>query len=699
MGLECLLKRLLGLGLMVLAIALPQAASAQSVTANWSSAGVGSINAMPNPTTITASDGTSVQLNYGTYTNGGTFTPVYDNSFVGYYSGQVGDATGVAVMAFDNGNWDTADKVTATITLGRAVTGLAFSINDINRAPFGEAFRDVVTVEYDTGSGSFQNLAGNSSYWTAGSAISPNGSNFVGESSTSLTSTAGTLQVDFGGTTVTRIRITFNSDSYRWFDASQPTAQQIGISGLAFNPVDADLSLANTRVSAIPTNGGSVTWRLTVSNAANSMASASGVTVEDYLPSGFTFTSASGVGSFNASTGLWTLGTTLAPGDSASIDITGTISATPTSTITNAAEIMTSSVIDRDSTPGNGAAGEDDYASNSFTVAGTRGPGVAPALTCPAGSVLFDWDPKTWTAGSTSNSYQLDVVGQVAFQLTNPGVWLSDSGLGGLSPTLQSTMNGGKTGEKLLTEFVNLPNQTARVTTQITLPMIMRGAQFMIADVDYASGQFADLVTVEGRYQGATVIPTLTNGVANYVIGNSAYGDASSTDPSSDGNVIVTFNQSIDQIIIKYGDHSLAPSDPGQQAIAIHDILFCRPTTTLVTTKTSTLLSDLQNGTNNPKMIPGAIVEYCILVRNTGDTAATNVTVGDPLPAGTSYISGSMTSGSSCASASTVEDDDNSGADESDPFGGSVNGSTLTVTAASLSAGEAMAIKFRSIIN
>ncbi|HEY0413434.1 MAG TPA: hypothetical protein VGD66_09850 [Allosphingosinicella sp.] len=58
----------------------------------------------------------------------------------------------------------------------------------------------------------------------------------------------------------------------------------------------------------------------------------------------------------------------------------------------------------------------------------------------------------------------------------------------------------------------------------------------------------------------------------------------------------------------------------------------------LTVTKTSRIISDPFSA-SNPKMIPGAVVEYCIKVANGASTAtATNVTVTDTLPAATTYL-------------------------------------------------------------
>ncbi|MBS0482384.1 MAG: DUF4347 domain-containing protein [Proteobacteria bacterium] len=115
--------------------------------------------------------------------------------------------------------------------------------------------------------------------------------------------------------------------------------------------------------------------------------------------------------------------------------------------------------------------------------------------------------------------------------------------------------------------------------------------------------------------------------------------------------------------------------------------------------KTSSVVSDPVNGTTNPKLIPGATIRYCILVTNPGTVPATSIVSSDPLPANIAFISGSMRSGTTCATAATVEDDDNTGTDESDPFGMSYSGTTVTGIASSLAAGATFAMVFDATIN
>jgi uncharacterized repeat protein (TIGR01451 family) len=462
----------------------------------------------------------------------------------------------------------------------------------------------------------------------------------------------------------------------------------------------ADLSLSKTVSNASPAFGASINYVLSVTNASASPLSATGVTVQDSLPAGFTFTGASGFGSYNSATGVWTVGS-IPPGTTRTLTIGGTVAATSGATVTNSAEISASSAFDFDSTPGNGASGEDDRDTASFTVSGTRIAGIAPALICPASTTTHDWDGVSWPAGATSGSYALTGIGTMNFNIAiSGGSFLSSATYGGQSPTRQNVVTGGLSpAQYSIFELADFTSQSGVATSTITLPTAVPGVQFRLFDIDYSSGQFADRVTVTGSFNGATVYPVLTNGVTNYVIGNSAYGDVLSADGSANGTVTVTFTAPVDSITIDYGSHSIAPANPGQQGMAIHDILFCRPVGNLAISKTSSLVSDPVNGTTNPKAIPGATMRYCLLVTNNGSSTATGIAIADPLPPTVTFVPGSLRSGTNCAGATTVEDDNASGADESDPFGASFAAASVSATTMALPPAAAMAVAFNVTVN
>ncbi|MGN7928555.1 hypothetical protein [Sphingopyxis sp. 22461] len=113
-------------------------------------------------------------------------------------------------------------------------------------------------------------------------------------------------------------------------------------------------------------------------------------------------------------------------------------------------------------------------------------------------------------------------------------------------------------------------------------------------------------------------------------------------------------------------------------------------TATLTVTKTSRVISDPFNNTTNPKLIPGAVVEYCIAVANSGGAAATSVVINDPVPgqltfnAGTILLGGTVTSGT---------------CDFNGTAGGGYTAPNVSGTIASIAAGAASTLVFRATVN
>lgn len=113
-------------------------------------------------------------------------------------------------------------------------------------------------------------------------------------------------------------------------------------------------------------------------------------------------------------------------------------------------------------------------------------------------------------------------------------------------------------------------------------------------------------------------------------------------------------------------------------------------TATLAVTKTSRVISDPFNNTTNPKLIPGAVVEYCIAVANSGSAAATSVAITDPVPgqltfnAGTILLNGTVTGGT-CNADGTA--------------GGSYAAPNVSGTIATIAAGATRTLVFRATVN
>lgn len=114
-------------------------------------------------------------------------------------------------------------------------------------------------------------------------------------------------------------------------------------------------------------------------------------------------------------------------------------------------------------------------------------------------------------------------------------------------------------------------------------------------------------------------------------------------------------------------------------------------TATLTVTKSSRVVSDPFNGTTNPKLIPGATVEYCIAVANAaGGADATTVAINDSVPgqlafvAGSIRLNGTVTGGTCNADGAT---------------GGSYAAPVVSGTIATIAAGAARTLIFQALVN
>lgn len=686
-------------------ILLSPAAQAQTtLTANWDNLGLGNFQAVingerlvvgPNAVTI------STRVNKDGDANDPNFVPYYSTGMLSFYPGQVGGQSGVLFYSMDHSVFDAGDYFETIYTLDTAAQSLAFKVSNVDRyltSPY--FFHDGVTIEYDTGTGTWLNLRNLAGAYALGSGVGTatlggmagfQGTAYAG----SITSTTGDISVNFGAVTVKRVRIRYHfgqgsaasnpSGDYQYIALSDMTWQQLNVDV-------ADLSLTKTGSSSAPTSGTSYTYTLTLTNSGP--LSASNVLVRDLLPAGFSFTSYSGYGTFDKVTGFWTI-PSIASGQQRQLTITGTVTASAGITVTNTAEVYSSGLYDTDSTPNNNVASEDDQASYTFTVQGSHIAGIPPTLICPVGSTIQDWDTLTWSAGTRSQTYSITGIGGIDFAVSTTAS--GDPTLSGL-PTLTTGLTGGGTAQNTLYIGYDFAVETDYATVSIDLPTAVPGLQFAIYDVDAGADSWADYIVVTGYFQGVPVYPTLTNSASNFVSGNEAFGTASVANDSGDGNLTVTFQDAVDTVEFTYGNHPAAPTDPQTQVIGLTDITYCLPQTEVTATKSSLVVSDPVSGTEDPKAIPGAIVEYCILLSNSGSAKAENAVVTDALPSTIVFEPGSLSTGATCVSATGAEDDDATGADETDPYGASVSGNTVSATAVSIDPSGSFAVKFRAEI-
>ncbi|MDP7422200.1 MAG: DUF11 domain-containing protein, partial [bacterium] len=146
----------------------------------------------------------------------------------------------------------------------------------------------------------------------------------------------------------------------------------------------ADLDLAKSVDNASPTVDDEITFTLTLLN--NGPDQATGVTVTDSLPTGLTYASDNSSGSYDSSSGIWTVGT-LAASASATLNITAT--ADSEGDITNAAAITAS------------GAKDPDLSNNTASAT------VTPTAAAPAAKGVAELVPNTIGAGLTAQTFSL----------------------------------------------------------------------------------------------------------------------------------------------------------------------------------------------------------------------------------------------------------------------------------------------------
>ncbi len=126
----------------------------------------------------------------------------------------------------------------------------------------------------------------------------------------------------------------------------------------------------------------------------------------------------------------------------------------------------------------------------------------------------------------------------------------------------------------------------------------------------------------------------------------------------------------------------------------------------ITVTKSSVVLSDPVNGTLDPKRIPGAVVEYTIIVANTAGAQATDVTLTDDLSGETATVGFVADAYAAGKGIQLTAPNVNGGAPlaltnaaDADPGDyGVTSPNTVTVGGIVLSAGEQATIKFRVVI-
>ena len=218
---------------------------------------------------------------------------------------------------------------------------------------------------------------------------------------------------------------------------------------------------------------------------------------------------------------------------------------------------------------------------------------LALPLFAPSSSqaVVLDWNSVTWTAGSSTKSFDIDPTHPgnditVSFSLSTGAAFQSNN------PAISSTFTGGPdTTKKALNMNIDLANATAFVRVRIDFLYAggVNNANFSLFDVDRSGGAGTSWQDQVRYFSGqnvsnSTILPTNVTGSSgntvtyNPITGYTATGTSNivnSGSGSQNANVGITYGQSyIKSMFFDYGSGSGVQLNPDAQGIALGGISF-----------------------------------------------------------------------------------------------------------------------------
>lgn len=223
--------------------------------------------------------------------------------------------------------------------------------------------------------------------------------------------------------------------------------------------------------------------------------------------------------------------------------------------------------------------------------------GSISLLASAADAITLDWDTVTWTAGSLSNSYDVDAAkpgNDITVTVSGNTAQLQQELASGnpMTPAVTPDFQGGlPTAQNSLCLAVNYANQSQAVTVTVNFSALytlgVQNVSFTLFDIDYsaASGNnYQDqlrgiqAIDMNGNPVAATITTSANNSLSGTGLTQVVDGTVSTADTgpgSGNGNVTISFGATaIQSFTFTYGSGSGTVADPTYQHVGISDITF-----------------------------------------------------------------------------------------------------------------------------
>ena len=419
----------------------------------------------------------------------------------------------------------------------------------------------------------------------------------------------------------------------------------------------ADLRVTKAVSDAAPGVGALVTYTIAVTNLGPNDATSADVS--DVLPAGVAFVSArASQGSYDAGTGIWTLGAVPATGTEI-LTLTGRV--TEPGTLVNTATRQSSTPVDPN------AANDTGTATLTSSVVADLSLTKTPSVPVAAAGTSFTWTvavvnngPSTAVGASVTDSFPVPFTGVTWTCTASSGSrCTSPSGTGTIATTVDLLAGGSAT---FVATGLSAPVGSSPLVNVATVAVAAGTTDPDLSNnSDTSAVGLVSLADVQVTQAGPSFLAPGTSGDYLITIANVGPSQTQSTTlmvPTPPGFLPVTVRGACSSLPCALG--ALAPgelreviatlSPPADyagpptvivRALAVSAPFDPRPENNVASVVTTvTQLADLSITKTGPTTaVPGERVTYAVTVANAGPSAATGVTVDDPTPAGLTLVS------------------------------------------------------------